>query len=93
VEHAIRSTSNCNPLLSAVVAFCWSCEVVAAGRVLSEGRAWVVRGNNDDIALAAWWNLQQGIIPPLPKLQWVGQLLPEDVQFLMDLPFSLTVEG
>lgn len=52
-----------------------------------------MRGNNDDLALATWWNLQQGIAPPLPKLSWVGQLLPEDVQFMMGLPFSVTVEG
>jgi hypothetical protein len=62
-------------------------------RLLTEGHAWTVRGNNDDVALAAWWNLQQGIVPPVPKLQWVDQLLPEDVDFLMGLPFSLTVEG
>jgi hypothetical protein len=61
--------------------------------VLSEGHTWAIRGNNDDIALAVWWNLQQGIVPSLPKLAWVGQLLPEDVEFMMNLPFSLTVEG
>jgi hypothetical protein len=68
-------------------------QVAAAVRVLSEGHTWAVRGNNDDIALAAWWNLQQGIVPAVPKLNWVGQLLPEDVNFMMGLPFSLTVEG
>ncbi|WIA19775.1 hypothetical protein OEZ85_005687 [Tetradesmus obliquus] len=68
-------------------------EVIAVARLLNEGRAWAVRGNNDDLALATWWNLQQGIAPPLPKLSWVGQLLPEDVQFMMGLPFSVTVEG
>ncbi|KAF6259985.1 Metallo-dependent phosphatase-like protein [Scenedesmus sp. NREL 46B-D3] len=68
-------------------------EVAAAVRLLSEGQAWAVRGNNDDAALAAWWNLQQGITPLQAKLAWVGQLLPEDVDFLMGLPFSLTVEG
>ena len=70
-----------------------SCQVIAVARLLSEGRAWAVRGNNDDLALATWWNLQQRIAPPLPKLSWVGQILPEDVQFMMGLPFSVTVEG
>ncbi|KAF8062941.1 apaH [Scenedesmus sp. PABB004] len=76
-------------------------ETVAAVRALCEGRAWAVRGNNDDGALAAcarrrsaaWWGLQQGIEPPLAKHAWVGELLPEDVDFLMGLPFSITVEG
>jgi hypothetical protein len=68
-------------------------QVAAAVRVLSEGHTWAVRGNNDDKALAAWWKWQQGIVPALPKLSWVEQLLPEDVNFLMGLPFSLTVEG
>lgn len=67
-------------------------QTVAAVRLLCESTAWVCRGNNDDKALAAWWGLQQGIVPSEPKLSWVDQLLPEDVQFLMDMPFSLRLD-
>jgi hypothetical protein len=71
-------------------------QVVAALRALSEsGQVWAVCGNNDDVALAAWYQLQAGV--PLSSLKkktrWVGQLLPEDVTFLNELPFSIRVEG
>lgn len=62
-------------------------------RALSEGPVWAVRGNNDDGALAAWFDLHMGIAPRKKKHHWVGQLLPEDVNFLCQLPFSLRVEG
>ncbi|WIA17343.1 hypothetical protein OEZ85_014206 [Tetradesmus obliquus] len=71
-------------------------EVVAALRALSEsGQVWAVRGNNDDVALSAWYQLQAGV--PLESLKkkarWVGQLQPEDVDYLNQLPFSIRVEG
>lgn len=72
---------------------CCCLQVVAAVRALSEGHAWAVRGNNDDGALAAYYEVQQGLTPKKKKHRWVGQLLPEDVQFLQQLPFSLRVEG
>lgn len=68
-------------------------QTVAAVRALCESTAWVCRGNNDDGALAAWWGQQQGIVPPEPKHAWVDELLPEDVEFLMNMPFSLRVDG
>jgi len=58
-----------------------------------EQHVWSVRGNHDDAALAAWRQLQQGVPPADPMLQWVGQLQPQDVNFLAQLPFSLTIEG
>jgi hypothetical protein len=75
---------------------CWYVQVVAALRALSESRqVWAVRGNNDDVALAAWYKLQAGA--PLDSLKkktrWVGQLLPEDVDYLNALPFSIRVKG
>lgn len=71
-------------------------QVVAALRALSEsGQVWAVRGNNDDVALSAWYQLQAGV--PLESLKkkarWVGQLQPEDVDYLNQLPFSIRVEG
>lgn len=62
-------------------------------RALSEGPVWAVRGNNDDGALAAYWEVQAGLMPCKKKHRWVEQLLPEDVDFLTQLPFSLRVEG
>eukprot|EP00775_Hariotina_reticulata_P006999 gene6999-7213_t len=58
-----------------------------------EQHTWSVRGNHDDAALAAWRQLQQGEPPTDPMLQWVSQLQPRDVNFLKELPFSLTIEG
>jgi hypothetical protein len=75
---------------------CCKAQVVAALRALSESRqVWTVRGNNDDVALAAWYKLQAGV--PLEELKaktrWVGQLLPEDVDYMNQMPFSIKVEG
>lgn len=68
-------------------------QTVAAVRALCDSTAWSCRGNNDDGALAAWWQLQQGVPPLDPKHAWVDQLLPDDVDFLMNMPFSIQVEG
>jgi hypothetical protein len=92
----------CNPSAWAAAAAVSHCvpvaaiQVVAALRALSEsGKVWAVRGNNDDVALAAWYKLQAGV--PLgslkKKTRWVGQLLPEDVAYMNQLPFSIRVEG
>lgn len=70
-------------------------QVVTTVRSLCESsHCWCVRGNHDDAALAARRLLNRNSSSPVkPKYQWVVDLQPEDEEFLMDLPFSLTVKG
>jgi hypothetical protein len=71
-------------------------QVVAAVRAWCESSfCWVVRGNHCDAALAARMFLERGGPQnELPaKFSWVPELLPEDVDFMQEIPFSLQIEG
>lgn len=48
-----------------------------------------VRGNHDNAALA----LAIGIRDPYKGSDWVNSLSDEDIQFLQELPYSLTIRG
>lgn len=63
-------------------------------RFARESNALCVRGNHDDAALAAYyaWQASGGVAGESdPKYSYVEQLTGDDVQFLEQLPFTLTL--
>lgn len=52
-----------------------------------ESGALCVRGNHDNAGLA----LALGVRDPYPGSEWVDKLEPEDIEFLHQLPYSITI--
>ena len=65
-----------------------SAEVVKRARAMG---AWSVRGNHEEVCLRSWQSYVEGREPLPTKFQWMHQLDGEDLQWLFDLPFSLTI--
>lgn len=59
-------------------------------RKLRELRAFCIRGNNDDGALAAYAAWRRGE-PVLDKFAFVSELREDDVAFLSQLPFTASL--
>lgn len=62
-------------------------------RFVRESRALCVRGNHDDAALNALYKWQQGelVLEPSHAYAYVQQLTADDVAFLEQLPFTLSL--
>ena len=50
-----------------------------------------VRGNHEEVCLLSWQNYVEGREPLPPKFHWMHQLDGEDLEWLFNLPFSLTI--
>lgn len=53
--------------------------------------AYCVRGNHDEVCLRSWQNSVEGREPLSKKFQWMHQLSKSDLQWLSELPFTLTI--
>ncbi|KAG7388756.1 hypothetical protein PHYPSEUDO_011775 [Phytophthora pseudosyringae] len=61
-------------------------------RFVRDSGSLCVRGNHDDAALSAFYAWERGgRVPGAAKYPYVEQLQPEDVAFLEQLPFSLSL--
>ena len=63
-------------------------EVVKRARELG---AHSVRGNHDEVCLRHWQNYVEGRAPLPTEFEWMLDLDSDDLQWLYDLPFSLTL--
>ncbi|GMF13179.1 unnamed protein product [Phytophthora lilii] len=61
-------------------------------RFVRDSGSLCVRGNHDDAALSAYYRwVQGGRVPGAAKYPYVEQFEPRDVEFLEQLPFSLSL--
>ncbi|KAG1704365.1 hypothetical protein DVH05_006373 [Phytophthora capsici] len=61
-------------------------------RFVRESDSLCVRGNHDDAALSAYYKwVEGGRVPGSAKYPYVEHFLPDDVEFLEQLPFSLSL--
>jgi diadenosine tetraphosphatase ApaH/serine/threonine PP2A family protein phosphatase len=63
-------------------------EVVKLAREMG---AYCVRGNHDEVCLRSWQNYVEGRQPLSKAFQWLQQLSREDLQWLHELPYTLTI--
>ena len=63
-------------------------EVVKLVRKLG---GYCVRGNHDEVCLRGWQNYVEGREPLSKTFDWMHQLDREDLQWLFELPFTLTI--
>ena len=50
-----------------------------------------VRGNHEEVCLRSWQNYVEGREPLSHKFHWMHELDSQDLEWLFDLPFSLTI--
>ena len=50
-----------------------------------------VRGNHDEVCLRSWQNFAEGREPLPAKFQWMHRLDRDDLEWLSQLPFTLTI--
>lgn len=61
-------------------------------RFVRDSRSLCVRGNHDDAALSAYYHyVSSGRVSESAKYSYVEQFKPEDVEFLEQLPYSLSL--
>ena len=53
--------------------------------------AYCVRGNHDEVCLRAWQNHCEGREPLSAKFEWMRQLSEDEIQWLAELPFTLSI--
>lgn len=63
-------------------------QVVKLARKL---RAYSVRGNHDEVCLLEWEKAQQRNGQLSDKFRWMSQLTPQDIQWLYDMPYTISV--
>lgn len=63
-------------------------QVVKLARQL---RAYSVRGNHDEVCLLEWEKAQQKNGKLSKRFSWMNQLTPEDIQWLYDMPYTISV--
>lgn len=54
-------------------------------------KAYVARGNNDDLTLAAYYAYKQAGDAPAPKFEFVKRMTNSDADFIAELPFSVSL--
>lgn len=54
-------------------------------------RAYSVRGNHDEVCLSEWEKAQQKNGQLSDKFSWMNQLTPQDIQWLYDMPYTISV--
>jgi len=54
-------------------------------------RAYSVRGNHDEVCLLEWENAQQRNGQLSDKFSWMNQLTPQDIQWLYDMPYTISI--
>ena len=54
-------------------------------------RAYSVRGNHDEVCLLEWEKAQQRKGQLSDKFSWMNQLTPQDVQWLYDMPYTISI--
>ena len=59
-------------------------------RLARELGAYCVRGNHDEVSLRAWQNYQERVEPLYPDFQWLTELSKEDIEWLHELPYSIS---
>ena len=60
-------------------------------KLVREMGAYCVRGNHDEVCLRSWQNYVEGREPLSKSFEWLHQLSREDLQWLYELPFTLTI--
>ena len=63
-------------------------QVVKLARKL---RAYSVRGNHDEVCLLEWEKAQQNNGQLSDKFSWMNQLTAQDIQWLYDMPYSISI--
>ena len=63
-------------------------QVVKLARKL---RAYSVRGNHDEVCLLEWEKAQQNNGQLSDKFSWMNQLTAQDIQWLYDMPYTISI--
>lgn len=60
-------------------------------KLVKEMGAYCVRGNHDEVCLRSWQDYMEGREPLSNKFHWMHQLNSDDLHWLFNLPFTLTI--
>ena len=60
-------------------------------QLVREMGAYCVRGNHDEVCLLGWQNYLEGRESLSPKLEWMKKLSGEELRWLFELPFTISI--